>query len=147
MIPERMKDKGTGLNDFQLTEHFNLSEFECPCCHCVKLHPDVVIALQTLRRRIGNRPIIVTSGYRCPRHNAVIGGANASDHLYGWAADIIVSGMPPEELAGAAESLPELIKRIGTYSNRPCVHIGVVHRDGFPSRWGPVFSSGDEDGH
>ncbi len=30
------------LNDFQLTENFNLKEFECPCCHTVLLHPLLV---------------------------------------------------------------------------------------------------------
>ncbi len=124
------------LNDFQLSEHFNLREFECPCCQRVKLHPRVVEALKRLRSHLGNRPIIVTSGYRCERHNAEVGGAAASDHLYGWAADIVVEGVAPEAIARAACGLPKLVKRIGTYRDRSCVHIGVVERDGLPPRWG-----------
>ena len=36
------------LNDFRLTENFNLKEFECPCCHTVLLHPLLVLKLQKL---------------------------------------------------------------------------------------------------
>ena len=35
-----------------------------------------------------NDPIIISSGYRCPKLNKVIGGANNSDHLFGSAVDI-----------------------------------------------------------
>ena len=43
--------------------------------------------LDPLRERWGS-PIIVTSGYRCPRLNQVVGGAKHSQHMKGEAADI-----------------------------------------------------------
>lgn len=43
--------------------------------------------LDPLREAWG-KPIIVTSGYRCPRLNAAVGGARASQHMQGMAADI-----------------------------------------------------------
>lgn len=43
--------------------------------------------LDPLRKKWG-RPIIVTSGYRCPKLNATVGGAAKSAHMYGQAADI-----------------------------------------------------------
>ena len=49
------------LNDFQLTENFNLKEFECPCCHTVLLHPLLVLKLQKLRDEWG-LPLIINSG-------------------------------------------------------------------------------------
>ena len=124
------------LNSFQLTSHFNLREFQCPCCERVKLHPLVVEALEKLRSRLGDNPIIVTSGYRCEDHNEEISGVPDSDHLYGWAADVVVKGKTPEALAETASLLPDVIKRIGIYPGKNCVHIGVVHRKGFPSLWG-----------
>lgn len=45
--------------------------------------------LEPLRRRFGR--IIVTSGYRSPELNQRVGGAAASQHLRGEAADIYVS--------------------------------------------------------
>jgi len=43
--------------------------------------------LEPIRQRYG-KPIIVTSGYRCPLLNKVVGGAKNSDHRYFNAADI-----------------------------------------------------------
>lgn len=43
--------------------------------------------LQPIRDKWG-QPIIVTSGYRCPKLNAAVGGAKASQHMLGQAADI-----------------------------------------------------------
>lgn len=43
--------------------------------------------LDPLRKKWG-RPIIVTSGYRCPKLNKAVGGASNSAHMYGQAADI-----------------------------------------------------------
>lgn len=53
--------------------------------------------LQPVRDLI-EKPIIITSGYRCPELNKLIGGATNSCHLYGQAADIIVPDMTPQEL-------------------------------------------------
>ena len=43
--------------------------------------------LEKIRTEYG-KPIIVSSGYRCPKLNTKIGGAKNSDHMYGAAADI-----------------------------------------------------------
>ena len=43
--------------------------------------------LEPLRVHYG-RPIIITSGYRCPKLNAAVGGASSSQHRTGEAADI-----------------------------------------------------------
>ena len=37
-------------------------------------------------------PIIITSGYRCPQVNKLVGGANNSQHMSGYAADFHVKG-------------------------------------------------------
>jgi zinc D-Ala-D-Ala carboxypeptidase len=42
--------------------------------------------LQPLRDAIG--PIHVSSGYRCPRVNKIVGGASKSQHILGQAADL-----------------------------------------------------------
>ena len=43
--------------------------------------------LEVLRQEVG-RPIPIESGYRCPPHNAAVGGAHDSQHMYAAAADI-----------------------------------------------------------
>lgn len=53
--------------------------------------------LEPARRKLG-KPIIVNSGFRCPLHNGRVGGATASQHMKGEAADLRIDGKP-EELA------------------------------------------------
>lgn len=54
--------------------------------------------LQPLRDFIG-RPIIVNSGFRSLQVNRLVGGSATSQHVLGQAADIVVEGMSPLELA------------------------------------------------
>lgn len=37
-------------------------------------------------------PVIITSGYRCPKVNKLVGGANNSQHISGCAADFHIKG-------------------------------------------------------
>lgn len=39
-------------------------------------------------REVWGKPIVVTSGYRCPELNKAVGGAKNSHHMQGMAADI-----------------------------------------------------------
>lgn len=52
--------------------------------------------LDPLRDKYG-RPIMVSSGYRCPRLNKAVGGSATSQHVKGEAADIYVTR--PKEMA------------------------------------------------
>ena len=53
--------------------------------------------LEPLREKL-NKPIIVTSGYRCFELNKIVGGVSNSQHLEGKAADIIVKDLSTEDL-------------------------------------------------
>ena len=44
--------------------------------------------LEPLRSSLGNSPIIIHSGFRCPAVNKSVGGVPTSQHLSGCAADI-----------------------------------------------------------
>jgi hypothetical protein len=50
--------------------------------------------LQPLRAAT-NRPIFISSGFRSPELNSLIGGSQTSAHMRGDAADFRVSGMTP----------------------------------------------------
>ena len=52
--------------------------------------------LDPLREAWG-QPIIVSSGYRCPRLNKIVKGAPSSQHLLGQAADIHTVSDRPED--------------------------------------------------
>jgi uncharacterized protein YcbK (DUF882 family) len=85
-------------NRIRISNNFILSEFQCPCCKRVLLDFRLLDMLEILRRKIGDRPIIVNSGYRCPSYNEKVGGVHGSYHLYGMAADVRVAGMEPVKL-------------------------------------------------
>lgn len=53
--------------------------------------------LQPLRDALG--PVHITSGYRPPKLNRLIGGSATSQHQYGQAADIVATGHTPLEVA------------------------------------------------
>lgn len=60
--------------------------------------------LEALRKKLGNVPITVNSGFRSIAHNADVGGASDSMHLYGTAADLAVSGVPNKTVYQKAET-------------------------------------------
>lgn len=85
--------------------HFSDRELACRCCGVNLCVDKLVLALESLREEIG-LPIIVTSGYRCPAHNKEVGGEPNSQHTRGFAADIKVSGLSPEQVYRMALKIP-----------------------------------------
>lgn len=70
-----------------ITQNFTRQEFECPCgCSAQIVDKELVDKLQSIRDKVC-KPLVITSGYRCPAHNKAVGGASNSRHLYGTAAD------------------------------------------------------------
>lgn len=95
--------------------NFRVSEFSCHgkgCCSTVKIDPKLADYVQKIRDHFG-QPVTISSGYRCPTHNKAVGGASKSRHVEGMAADIVVKGVAPAEVAKYAESIG--IKGIGLY--------------------------------
>lgn len=107
-------------NGIKIAPHFWLYEFECPCCNRIKLDSQLLQKLNYLRVRV-NRPIYITSGYRCENENIKVGGTRNSYHLYGKAADIYTKNMNTKDLALYAESVG--FKGIGLYDTH--IHVDV----------------------
>lgn len=60
--------------------------------------------LEALRKKLGNVPITVNSGFRSISHNQAVGGASDSMHLYGTAADLDVPGVTNKTVYQKAET-------------------------------------------
>jgi uncharacterized protein YcbK (DUF882 family) len=89
-----------GLAAGQLSANFSEREFFCR--HCNTLPPGgmdrrLIEVLQRIRDHYGV-PVTINSGYRCPVHNANVGGARNSQHLLGTAADFVVRGISPAQV-------------------------------------------------
>ena len=111
----------------KLSTNFNSTEFDCHgsgCCSSTQVDETLVTYLQKIRDHFG-KPITINSGYRCATHNAAVGGASGSRHAKGQAADIVVSGVKPAEVAKYAESIG--ILGIGLYETNSDGHF--VHVD------------------
>lgn len=68
--------------------YFNREEFACKCGCGTNNVSDSLIARLDRARHIAGFPLVVTSGVRCPEHNAKSGGVADSAHVSGLAADI-----------------------------------------------------------
>jgi zinc D-Ala-D-Ala carboxypeptidase len=82
--------------------------------------------LEPLRSYIG-RPIIISSGYRCPEVNKRVGGQPKSQHLKGQAADIHALGMSNADLFWAVQEakvkFSQEIWEFGTKAEPAWVHV------------------------
>lgn len=75
-----------------MTEHFSTEELMCKCgCLQAAMDPGFMSRLEALRLAF-NRPMPITSGYRCQAHNSAVGGRPTSPHVIGLAVDVAVSG-------------------------------------------------------
>jgi uncharacterized protein YcbK (DUF882 family) len=88
----------------KLSANFVAKEFDCQCNKCPEtlIDLDHVFKLQKLREDL-NASIKINSAYRCPAHNAAVGGEKNSIHMRGQATDIVVDGMTPDEVADSCE--------------------------------------------
>lgn len=76
--------------NFVLDEFLHLDKYpenEIPTQCLVNLEYGVATILQPLRDKL-KCPIIITSGYRCPTVNKLVGGVANSQHISGCAADL-----------------------------------------------------------
>lgn len=71
--------------------YFKSSEFACKHCGANHMQDAFLLLLDELRHRYG-APLVISSGYRCPEHNARVSSTGlAGPHTTGCAADIQVA--------------------------------------------------------
>lgn len=103
-------------------KHFKKDEFKCKCCGVSIVDVELGDVLDDVRENF-NAPTIITSGYRCAKHNKEVGGALNSQHMQGIASDIQVKGFTPKQVhTYLTEKYPNKYG-IGLYKN--WVHIDV----------------------
>lgn len=114
----------------QLTKNFKVREFACSDgTDVIFISMELVEVLQKIRDHFG-KPVCINSAYRTPAKNDKVGGAKYSQHLYGLAADISISGVSPKAVAEFAETLLPKTGGIGIYNTFTHVDVRAVR-----SRW------------
>lgn len=113
-----------------ISKNFRVREFRCQDgSDVVFIESDLVDILQKIRDHFG-KAVTITSAFRTFSHNKKVGGATYSQHLYGTAADIKVSGVTASAVADFAETLMPNTGGIGRYSTFTHVDVRSIK-----SRW------------
>lgn len=106
-----------------LMKYFKESDFACKCCGELPedgMNESLLEKLDALRELV-KVPVYISCGYRCPSHNAEVGGVENSQHVLGNAADIYTDDLTVDELADAAVKIG--FDGIGRYYSDEFVHV------------------------
>jgi zinc D-Ala-D-Ala carboxypeptidase len=123
----------------QISEHFTLEELSfsetaarlgldnTPSSIVVANLRLVGVVMETIRTLLGDRPIIVHSGYRSSQVNKAVGGAATSAHCFGLACDFVCPefGTPYDVALAILKSDIEYDQLILEYG---WVHAGLAQR-------------------
>ncbi len=114
----------------KLSENFKVSEFKCnDGSDKVLISDELVTLLQKIRDHFG-AAVVINSAYRTETYNRKVGGATHSQHVLGTAADIVISGVSPLQVAQYAEYLQPKSGGIGVYTTFTHVDVRATR-----SRW------------
>ena len=103
MILRALTGAAEKVADFwEEVQYFKKDEFRCRCgkfCDGFPTQPErkLLFLADRVRGHFGS-PMIVSSGVRCEKHNANVGGAAASRHMSGKAMDFTVRGKTASEV-------------------------------------------------
>lgn len=113
-----------------ISKNFRVREFACKDgSDPIFIDDELVGVLQQIRDHFG-KAVTITSAFRTASHNKKVGGATYSQHCYGKAADIKVSGVAPSKVAEYVETLMPNTGGIGRYSTFTHVDVRATK-----SRW------------
>jgi len=114
-----------------ITSNLSRNEFACKCgCGFDSMDVETIWVVQDVCDHFGCS-VTITSANRCPAHNAKVGGAKTSQHLYSRAMDCKFSKIEPEAVHQYLLNKYEGRFGFGLYNTFN--HIDT--RTGPPARW------------
>lgn len=115
--------------------NFSEDEFRCKCgCGKVEMRADFMAKLQQLRNAYG-KPMIITSGYRCPDHPVEAKKTVSGAHTTGMAADIAVQGTDAYNLLKHAFALGFTGIGVQQKGGGRFIHLDTMQRPPRPNVW------------
>ncbi len=131
--PRILPDKDVSRSFGDLTRYISRREVRCPCgCRLDSIDHETVTHLDYERHHWG-QPVIITSGFRCAKHNRSVGGKPMSQHLHGRAIDSVINGVTLEERYAYYQTRWPERYGIGIYPRDNMLHFDT-RTDG-PARW------------
>ena len=123
------------MNWDKYAPYFHELEFDCKHCGKNEMKSEFMDRLLEIRKAFG-KPMVISSGYRCPDHNdAVSSTGRTGPHTTGYAADILVSGPNARELLALASEFPRVgVSQKGDHGSR------FIHLDCLPGKGRTVWS-------
>lgn len=122
-MPAKAESKPESGDFWDGIKYFSKAEFACKCgCGASEMEEKLIKTADKVREHFGNR-ITVSSGRRCAKHNAKVGGVSNSRHLSGKAMDFCVSGLSSSIVLTYVQKLPEIRYAYAIDSN--FVHMDV----------------------
>lgn len=116
------------------SEHFK--DYELACKHCGENHmrEDFLARLEDIRSALG-KPMIPSSGYRCPTYNTRVSSTGLSGpHTTGAAIDIMIAGKDAYVLVRLAmiHGMRGIgVKQAGPWDKR-FIHMDMCEQDNIP---------------
>lgn len=119
-----------------LTKHFTLAELTIsaagarkglsnkPTPTVLAILRQTAARMEEIRALLGNKPILITSGYRSDAVNKLVGGSKTSAHVLGWAIDFTcpafgTSAQVAAHVAKHLRGFDQIIEEFGQW-----VHVG-----------------------
>ena len=86
-----------------ITRNFTTNEMACLCCGKSDMDDEFMRVLQSIRDEM-QRPLKITSGFRCEKHNSKVSSTGKTGpHTFAKAADILISGADAMRLFAVAQ--------------------------------------------
>lgn len=120
--------------DWSRYPNFRESEFVCRHCGRVEMDPDFMHRLQGLRNRF-NKPMTITSGYRCPEHPIEAAKASPGAHTTGKAADVAVQGAEAHRLLAISLELNFTGIGVQQKGDKRFLHLDTINEGARPTVW------------
>lgn len=113
-------------------KYFKAEEFKCKCCGISRMDDEFVQLLDILRERLGE-PIVLTSAYRCPKHNQAVSSTGPTGpHTTGKAADIACSHAKAWQVVHIATELGFTGIGVAQKGSSRFIHLDILEAPAYP---------------
>tara|TARA_R110000823_G_scaffold223407_2_gene351540 strand:+ start:219 stop:590 length:372 start_codon:yes stop_codon:yes gene_type:complete len=118
------------------SKYFSKAELQCKCgCEAALMDAQFIMMLEQLREKF-NKPLLVSSGYRCPKHNNNVSGTGiAGPHTTGKAIDLKVDRGAAYELLKIAMDMGFSGIGVNQKGNARFMHLDTINTGLRPTIW------------